>query len=238
MTRQHAWKKYHGSGELDRLLFLPEALDLLNPDEVWELAQEINRHDGSVRLIVIDNLARSMVGGDENAARDMGVVVDSVQILRQETGACVLLIHHTGKDKKEERGSSSLRAAADTVIRASRRGTTLKVSCEKQRDYEHFVDLEFQFQAVEGTDSGVLVRTSLTPVIRDRELKAAKLVPNKGLGHNAWRKAFQESGLGSKDEFRRDRETLVKRGIVAKAADTYCLTEMGIATVNGAKGAK
>jgi hypothetical protein len=73
--------------------------------------------DYPLRLIVIDTLARSMIGGSENEAEDMGALIANMDAIRRSTGACVLFVHHTGKDpSRGSRGHSSLRAAVDTEI--------------------------------------------------------------------------------------------------------------------------
>ncbi|HUQ36937.1 MAG TPA: AAA family ATPase [Aestuariivirga sp.] len=70
-----------------------------------------------LRLIIIDTLALAIAGGDENTAKDMGALIANAKEIARVTGAHVMVIHHSGKDvSKEERGSSSLRAAADTMI--------------------------------------------------------------------------------------------------------------------------
>jgi len=70
-------------------------------------------------LIVIDTLNQNMPGGDENQAADMTAVIGSVNYLRRETGATILLIHHPRKADEVERGHSSLGNAADTMLRLS-----------------------------------------------------------------------------------------------------------------------
>jgi hypothetical protein len=70
-----------------------------------------------VKLIVIDTLARAFAGGNENASEDMGALVLNMTAIQRATGACVLFIHHSGKDAaKGARGHSSLRAALETEI--------------------------------------------------------------------------------------------------------------------------
>lgn len=68
-------------------------------------------------LIVIDTFARALLGGDENSAQDVGAFNAGVAALIDSTGACVLIVHHSGKDKsKGARGSSALLGALDTEI--------------------------------------------------------------------------------------------------------------------------
>lgn len=46
-------------------------------------------------------------GGDENTAQDMGAFIQNVGLLRERTGAHVMVIHHSDKDtRKGARGSS------------------------------------------------------------------------------------------------------------------------------------
>lgn len=87
-------------------------------DELIALINEAAAAYGvPVRLVVIDTLARAMMGGDENAGEDMGALIAHADRIRQATGAHVMLIHHAGKDEgKGARGHSSLRAAVDTEI--------------------------------------------------------------------------------------------------------------------------
>lgn len=66
-------------------------------------------------LIIIDTLARSSVGADENSARDMGKVVSGCDALIQRLNCCVLLIHHAGR-AGWERGSTALRGASDVML--------------------------------------------------------------------------------------------------------------------------
>jgi hypothetical protein len=75
------------------------------------------------RLIIIDTLSRSMPGADENSAIDMTEMISIIGRIIRETGAHVLVVHHTGKDdSKGSRGHSSLKAAADIEIEIAKSG--------------------------------------------------------------------------------------------------------------------
>ncbi|HEX7041243.1 MAG TPA: AAA family ATPase, partial [Trueperaceae bacterium] len=76
------------------------------------LAADLGQLPEKPVLVVIDTLARAMKGGDENSAQDMGALNDAVSALIQATGACVMLVHHSGKNKASgARGSSALLGA-------------------------------------------------------------------------------------------------------------------------------
>jgi hypothetical protein len=84
-------------------------------------------------LIVFDTFAKALMGGDENSAQDVGAFNGAVEALIESTGACVLIVHHSGKDKtKGARGSSALLAALDTEIEVDGG----QVIARKQRDLE------------------------------------------------------------------------------------------------------
>lgn len=84
-------------------------------------------------LIVVDTFARALMGGDENSAQDVGAFNAAVAALIASTGACVMIVHHSGKDKsKGARGSSALLGALDTEIEIDGG----MVMARKQRDVE------------------------------------------------------------------------------------------------------
>lgn len=118
-------------------LLLSEALDLCTSMDAEYLVGAIRDSitDKPPSLIVIDTLARTMGGGDENTAKDMGQFIRSIDMLRKETGAHVMVIHHSGKDaSKGARGSGSLRAAVDTEIELTRNDGVVMAEARKQRD--------------------------------------------------------------------------------------------------------
>ena len=111
-ARWEAWKTFHGV-EHAELYFYREALQVMNEMELIAFIQMIEQHQPS--LVVIDTLARSAVGMDENSARDMGQFVAAVDRLRLALQCSVLVVHHTGKSG-DMRGSTALYGAADSVL--------------------------------------------------------------------------------------------------------------------------
>lgn len=115
---------------------LSEPLDLCTANDADYLVEAIRKDFAQMpALIVVDTLARTMGNGDENTAKDMGQFVRNIDHLRKETGAHVMVIHHSGKDaSKGARGSGSLRAAADTEIELTRNDGVVMAEARKQRD--------------------------------------------------------------------------------------------------------
>ncbi len=66
-------------------------------------------------LVIIDTLARSAVGVEENSAKEMGGFIGACDALRMALQTSVLVVHHTGKSG-DIRGSTALYGAADSVL--------------------------------------------------------------------------------------------------------------------------
>jgi hypothetical protein len=121
-------------------VLLPGGLDLRTSsnDAVYliELAQQLAcEYEMDTALVVIDTVARAMAGGNENASEDMGALIKNLELIAEETGACVLGIHHSGKDEtRGARGWSGLRAAIDTEIEVRDAGVLKTATVLKQRD--------------------------------------------------------------------------------------------------------
>lgn len=137
-----------------RLGVIPDAPDLLSTEDVVAVTAAVRRF-GNPALVVIDTLAQTIAGHDENSAADMGAYVRHCRAVARTLGALVLLVHHTGKDQsKGARGHSSLRAAADAELEVSRDGARRAMRVTKLKDGVDGTDYEFQLEVVAvGTDS-------------------------------------------------------------------------------------
>ena len=140
-----------GASENLHIIFtaLDLCMDVSDAMALGRLLQEGAATWGPPALVVIDTLARSLGGGDENSGPDMGRLIDHLGVLQEMTGAHVMLVHHTGKDtERGARGHSSLRAAVDTEIEISRSGDESVVKTKKQRDLEGGGRLAFTLETV------------------------------------------------------------------------------------------
>src|SRR6266487_829591 len=98
-TRLRAWKREHGVTSCSGLQTVPEALPLVYDRQ---LAPHIDRFiEQAARhrpvLVVLDTLARCMVGADEDSARDMGIAVAAADRIRDRLQCAVLILHHPTK---------------------------------------------------------------------------------------------------------------------------------------------
>ena len=68
-------------------------------------------------MVFFDTLARCAVGLDENASKDMGLLIGGLDTVKEEWGCAAVAVHHSTKAKADvERGSGATYAAMDTVL--------------------------------------------------------------------------------------------------------------------------
>jgi hypothetical protein len=225
---------------LPNLGFILEPINLFDgqgSDLAAQLLEELA--DDRPVLIIFDTLARSMDGGDESSARDMGRVVADLDRVRHATGATVLVVHHPGHDPRRERGSSALKGAADTFLRLTGEGMDLVLTCEKQKTASAFPSIPLKLHQV--GDSLALVVEKVAHTLTSTDRSALQLVPAEGITNSAWQKAFRETGLGAKSTFDRRVRELVQKGAVVKKGQhrgaLYHLTDfakkaLGVTGVN------
>ncbi|WP_205877541.1 AAA family ATPase [Mycobacterium camsae] len=154
-ARVDAWEVAWQTTIDDRSLsLLPVPVNLTRPLDVANLGALISW--GGYDLIVLDTLARCMVGADENSAKDCGIIVDAMTRLLGQTPnsrGVVLGVHHAGKDKKTLRGSSAFEAGVDTVYSTSRDGAIITLDREKRKDGPEHDRHELKLDPIAGTKS-------------------------------------------------------------------------------------
>jgi hypothetical protein len=167
-ARVSAWLKARQQNHVARIRFIPEAANLLDPTQCARVARTLQTLDEPPTLIVWDTMARSMVGGDENAARDVGMAIDAADRIAAPYAAARLFVHHTGKNGEDERGSSSLRGAVDIMHSLKPDGASLRLRCEKVKDAAEYQPWNLHLDPTAescvlrcGTNPGALATTDL-----------------------------------------------------------------------------
>ena len=146
--RAQAYAQHHGVSLPDVPFGVIAGRPDLIKDDHKALAEAVNAWGGA-DLLIIDTLAQSMAGGDENSGEDMGKVLVHCQLLHSLTNAMVLLIHHSGKDaSKGARGWSGLKAAMDCELEITRNGEQRSLRVSKQKDGEDGIGWGFKLQQV------------------------------------------------------------------------------------------
>jgi hypothetical protein len=151
--RIRAWLVEHPDADVKQVRrnfhVIPQAVQLLrdgHANALFNTLEEIK----DLRLVVVDTWARSLVGGDENSAKDSGIAVDVLDRIKVRLGATTLVIHHTGKDGTAERGSGSLRGAADAMLLLKPIPAAGQVSliCDKAKDSVPFSQIHLRLEQV------------------------------------------------------------------------------------------
>lgn len=188
-----AFRKEHDlEGERIPFRLARGQINLLDPEaEIQALIEAIKdtgkQFGEEVRLVVVDTLSRALSGGDENDSADMGALVKNIDRIRNEVGAAVILVHHTGKNRqKGARGHTILKCAIDTEIEIKEDNSLVagvKVAkMTKQRDYDCGRPFHFKLKQITlGTaDSGKSITSCVVePVIADFMDKPEKpITPN------------------------------------------------------------
>lgn len=131
---------------------IADAPNLLEPKDAAALTHAIIawvKAQGQVDVVVIDTLSATTPGGNENSGEDMGLVLSHCKFLSKETGALVVLIHHSGKDStRGARGWSGLRAAADAEIEIIRNGDYRVANVTKMKDGTDGESFAFKLKVV------------------------------------------------------------------------------------------
>jgi len=233
VTRAAALVRHYGDGDVP--LYIAGAdYDLREQAGRHALRDDLAQLPAKPVLVVIDTLARALKGGDENSAQDMGALNDAVGALIAATGACVVLIHHSGKNKASgARGSSALKGAIDTEIEVDSR----LIQTRKQRDVESAAPLGFKLLPVQvGTDEDDdPVMSCVVEACQPVTERLAGLSENARLGLDAmtelapdnepvdadlWRgkcrEFLPEQDASARKAFYRIRRTLEAKGLVEK----------------------
>jgi hypothetical protein len=245
LRRVKAWKRKHPNANIDNAFWVIDAPQLRNPVERSVLSARLQ----GLRpvLIIVDTLARTFVGGDENTAKDMGEWIAGAAKPQAEFGATVLTVHHSGKSKSAgERGSSALPAAVDTIIRVEKDGNRVSLTCEKQKDEDEFQQIDLTLRVVELDDgtscvldggAGLAAPVMNVKLEHRKALEALRGLPDATARSSDWRRACHADDSKPVPErtFHNWRRFLADHQFVeAVGKGVYRLTEKGrTATANG-----
>ena len=157
------WCEYHQVPSPHNFGIIPEAYALIQTEELKELAETIrDQMDEPPALIVIDTLNRN-IGGSESSEDDMGKFIRAADLLQRAFDSTILIIHHTGWNVERERGHSSLRGAADTMVSVSKLGERLtdgiEIACVKQKECDEFEKMAVACVQVGHGDTSSVVLT-------------------------------------------------------------------------------
>jgi hypothetical protein len=187
-ARLEAWRLEHGAQDIPFAL-IPAGVDLLDPAADMAKVRTVLDHLAAawngIVLVIIDTLAATFGGGDENGS-DMAAYVANVERLCAPYGCARIIVAHAplNSDAKRPRGHGSLWGAADTVLHVTgdRDAPARRIHVLKQKDDDPGPDILFRLKQVEiGTDEDGDPVTSC--VIEESDLDAAA-APGRKLAGN------------------------------------------------------
>lgn len=146
--RIKAWCAYHGRG-MANMYLTNGAVSLLDGKDFEDFIYALESKVKNTALIIVDTLARSMLGGDENSSRDMGQFIERCDMLKARFDCTVMIVHHTNKMGIVERGSGALRGASDMMIRVSDDDDIKIIECTKSKDSAPFPTMYKKLQPVD-----------------------------------------------------------------------------------------
>jgi hypothetical protein len=142
------------------------------------------------QLMVVDTLARSFGGGNENDSDAMGGFIATTGKIQEFLNCALMVLHHSGKDlAKGLRGHSSLLGAVDTQLEILRFEEQAKgvISLTKQKDGEDGIRFGFEMVEIEisGSSLGFDPVVSLAVQASDEAANQASKKASKGNAGNA-----------------------------------------------------
>jgi hypothetical protein len=205
----------------------PEPIDLRDQIGVDRFTRFLDEAGGPLELVVVDTYAAATPGASENSSEDTTLAMAHAQRWRDALNLTVLLVHHTNAGGSRERGHSSMRGAADTMISVTPVDDAIHLECSKQRNAAPFASLLLKLVPVpEGgcvlrLASDVLPCTGLT-AIQGKALEILReTFTSTGATKAEWRSACQDVAERS---FYRAAKVLLERGFVRAAGTHFCVT--------------
>lgn len=215
-SRLKAWCALNGVDALP-ILYALGSFDILDDDQRAALIDFMRKHE--IQFVVIDTLAKAMVGADESTAKEMGPVIDALHQIMQATHACVVAITHTGKDATAGiRGWSGQLGAADTTIEVTAAcgphespslDTPRTAQVRKQKDVTRAAPVGFKLTMKETDVRNARGEKVWAPAVDEVErftdteivaIKAKALAPSERTAIEALARPLKRMGYLTRDE--------------------------------------
>lgn len=183
--RLRAVAQHYGRTDVPLYIFsdIPQLYERTSPPgavafiSAWRAMAEAGQVPAQLDVLVLDTLHNATTGADENSARDVSTIMQTLRLLRDALGCAIVLVHHSNKAGTDYRGSSSLKGAMDSMLRAQKTGDSYILSCEKIKDGEAWQAQRFELAQDGDAAEGVHVKwTGAAKVAGKAETHAARCV--------------------------------------------------------------
>jgi AAA domain/Bifunctional DNA primase/polymerase, N-terminal len=206
------------------LIVCADLIDLTSPGSDRVVIETLNAMSKDLGVTVgagiFDTRAKLIAGagGDENLAKDRGVINANMQRVRNETGIYSLFIGHTGKDPgRGERGSNAGLGDDDVQMTITKLGDifNVEVTAANDMDEGHLFSFRSEPYVFGQRDDGTTDQVYIVGAAPERSQKAAsqevRLTKNQqtlfsilyaagsqGLTLEEWNERAHSAGLGTK----------------------------------------
>lgn len=220
--RELAWRTLNGVPDAGDIRFLPNSLKLNADRDLADFLAALRALPDRPVLVTIDTFARSH-RGNENSAEDTGTYIEAVDRIREEIGAHVQIVHHTGVEGTRSRGSTNIPASLDTEITLDKDGDRVTLRVTKQKDAPPIGPMMLEALPVAGSLAFRSVGLN-TSALSQNERAALQSVPRDG--RTAFKDWERDSGVPH-SSFARCIKRLADLGYVKKSGGQYALTDAG-----------
>lgn len=186
-------------------------------------------------LVIADTWSRCTPGADENSGQHMGLAIANADRIVGALDCLFIAVHHTNAAETRERGHSSLRGAADTLLFLTKADEHITLTCDKQKDLEPFAPISLRLvPPYEGASTliprlaaDVLPTSELTPTQQALLTVMRESFALTGCTHLDWQKA--SSGVKERSYYRA-RHELVRLGHVRQDGALFRLANPPLPT--------
>ena len=191
--RRLALQKHYNVPVDAPVFFVKAALNLgTTLDDRDALIREIRALNINPALVIIDTYARMTAGIEENSAKDTSAAIAIMSSIEEETGAAVLIVHHSGKAQEAGlRGSSALLAALDCELlceKISAEGSADRLgrlSLTKSKDSEDGIEIPYRATVVGLSDIDESLTSLVIEPCAPEEIAAMRKPPKERIGKDA-----------------------------------------------------
>ena len=146
---------------------VPRAVNFRDETDMDALEALIREHippGVRIALVVVDTLARAMVGVEENSAKEVGEVIAKCEAIGQFLACTVMPVAHTGKDvERGIRGTNAITGAVEASFLIQAAGPEhVRMTNDNQKDDGKGAPLLFRMEQI-----NLGLRTSLVPVLEE-----------------------------------------------------------------------
>ena len=192
--RAEAWKIHNKRSLPADLHLVMQPFHINNDDDVLDLAAVVP--PGAV--VIVDTQNRAAPDADENASKDMGLIINGAKTLQGLVDGLIVLVAHTGVSEGAQnrpRGHSSQIAAVDAAIAVMRNGNgdARTWRADKVKDGQDGAEHGFELVKFDlGTDDDGDALTSCVPVATDLPSRTKQMTESQRQGIAAYRIACEE----------------------------------------------